>query len=119
MAKYHEMFSGTSIGNMFDMGMTDVQMGDVLGCTQSAVNKWRNGANKAHAMYQSRAKGYMDGMLQAQHKDIFQAPKGTPKEATNEPVKDHIFIVNVPLGNKERFIKMMKLLGLDAVDLDD
>lgn len=122
--KWNTTINGTPIGQMLDMGLTDVQIGNALDVTAGAVNKWRNSKNKASQFYQSRAKGYLDGVAMGQHLNDLPQPAPLPAPPTSFTIvppapEDYIFLVSVPGPAKNRFLKMMTLLNLNAVDLDE
>ena len=116
---------GTPIGRMLDDGLTDIQIANILNVTFGAVNKWRNGNNRASTTCQSRAAGYYAGMDIRQSLATIQpsaqssAPVISAPAPATEPAKEHVFIVSVPSEAKGRFLKMMALLALNTVDLDD
>lgn len=123
--KWNVTLNGTAIGEMLDIGMTDVQIGNALDVTAGAVNKWRNANNKASEFYQARAKGYLAGLHRGEDAKLVKVPAAPlpapPTSFTIVPPapEDYIFLVSVPGPAKNRFLKMMTLLNLNAVDLDE
>lgn len=95
------------IGQLFNMGLTTQQISEITGVGNTGVSKWKNGRNLATMYAQNRAKGYLDGL----NKNIEKAkPETLPS--------NHMFLVTVPPSQINRFMQIMKMLNLDAVDMD-
>lgn len=95
------------IGQLFNMDLTNQQISEITGVGNTGVSKWRNGKNSATMYAQNRARGYLDGL----NKNIEKAkPETLPS--------NHMFLVTVPPSQINRFIQIMKMLNLDAVDMD-
>ena len=105
--KWQSLMADTPIGKLFTKGFTDQQIAHITDCHISAVNKWRLGVNKANYVNQAKVAGYLKAL----------------NEIT-EPVKeqvqlqDRLFMINVPYQGLDRFNKVMIMLGLIAVDMD-
>lgn len=97
----------TPIGQLFTMGLTTQQISEITGVGNTGVSKWKTGRNSATMYAQNRAKGYLDGLNKNIEKD---KPEILPS--------NHMFLVTVPPSQINRFMQIMKMLNLDAVDMD-
>lgn len=95
------------IGELIAMGLSNQKISEITGVGITGVSKWRTGRNKATAYAQNRAKGYIDGL------NINSKPLVTEISKDN-----HMFLVSVPYLQIKRFIQVMNMLNLEAVDMD-
>ncbi len=105
--KWQSLMADTPIGKLFAKGLTDHEIANITDCHVSAVSKWRLGVNKANYVNQAKVAGYLKAL-----------------DEITEPVKeqvqiqDRLFMINVPYQALDRFNKVMTMLGLIAVDMD-
>ena len=108
MTTIPEEFALTPIGKLIALGLTNAEIANLTGVSESAASKWRHGTNAATAYCQNRAAGYLDGLNKA------------PQEPINEiTVRDTLFMINVPYHSLDRFNKVMIMLGLIAINMDE
>lgn len=106
--KWEPFFKDTPIGELLEKGYSDASISKITGMTASAVNKWRQGVNKANQVNQAKAQGYLKAL-----DEITKVP-----EKMENVLAEHLFMVSVPVSGLERFNKVVTMLGLTAVDMD-
>lgn len=108
--KQSEMFALSPIGKLLGMNLTNNEIAEITGTSISAASKWRTGTNNATAYCQNRAKGYLEGL---------EKTSVNIEPVTKDTEADIMFLVSVSPQKRERFIKVLSMLNIDAVNLDE
>jgi hypothetical protein len=125
------------IGQLLKMGLTNAEMAEIAGVTNSAVSKWRTGRNGGTSYTQNRVRAYLDARKkheESQAKQPGQA-QGSFNYETPVPVTmpvtmpvpspafaletKNIFLVNVPKLRLTKFEQLMAMFGFDAINMDE
>lgn len=101
-----EEFAQTPIGQLLTMGISRNEIAEITGVTVGAVGKWATNSNNASSYVQNRAKAYLDSLSKYESK-------------VENKKADMLFIVAVPIHQSDRFMKVLHMLSLEAVSLDD